>query len=503
MTLSLPETADLPTTHEGLDGLFIDGAFVPSAGRTRVECVNPGTGAVWTSVEAAEAADVDRAVKAAHVAFTSGPWSSMNGTERGRLLFELARRIDEEREGLARIDSTDNGKPISQARMDAVNAANWFRYFAGAADKLSGEHLPLTGDEWAYTVAQPLGVVAAIIPWNSPLLIAAWKLAPALAVGNTVVLKPSELAPASCLRLASLLERAGFPPGVVNVVPGHGATAGTALISHELVAKVSFTGSEATGKRIAATAAGEMKRVTLECGGKAPFIVFSDADIAGAVEKSVAGMFVNAGQQCTVASRVLVQRDRYEEFVDRYVELAGKLRVGDPSDPATEVGAIICLGQLERIEGFLRTALQEGADCLLGGERFEPDDPRVRGGYYVAPTVLTNVSTESSVWQDEIFGPVVVLRPFDSEAEAVELANGVRYGLTAGVWTGDAGRAHRIAARIDAGLVWVNTYRRLAPSLPYGGFKASGVGRENGLQVLNEYVQTKSVVVDSSAPEGT
>jgi acyl-CoA reductase-like NAD-dependent aldehyde dehydrogenase len=502
MTLSRAETADLPTTHEDFDGLFIDGAFVPSAGNGRIESVNPATGAVWTSVEAAEGPDVDRAVNAAHAAFTSGPWPAMNATERGRLLLELARLIDEEREELARVDSTDNGKPISQARMDVVNAANWFRYFAGAADKLSGEHLPLSGDEWAYTVAQPLGVVAAIIPWNSPLLIAAWKLAPALAVGNTVVLKPSELASVSCLRLAALLARAGFPPGVVNVVPGHGPTAGAALVSHELVAKVSFTGSEATGKRIGAAAAGEMKRVTLECGGKAPFIVFSDADIVGAVEKSVAGMFVNAGQQCTVASRVLVQRDRYDEFVERYVELAARLRVGDPSDPLTEVGAIVSPGQLERIEGFLRTSRREGADCELGGGRFEPVDERLRGGYYMAPTVLTNVGTESGLWQDEIFGPVVVLRPFDSEAEAVALANGVRYGLTAGVWTSDAGRAHRVAARIDAGLVWVNTYRRLGPSLPYGGFKASGIGRENGLQVLTDYVQTKSVVIDSSAREG-
>ncbi|MEA2278529.1 MAG: (Z)-2-((N-methylformamido)methylene)-5-hydroxybutyrolactone dehydrogenase [Solirubrobacteraceae bacterium] len=492
------DTGKVSTTSSDFDGLYIDGAFTPPIEGTRIDSVNPATGEVWTSVAAAEAADVDRAVQAAHTAFTSGPWSRTTPTERGRALAELGRLIDEAADELADIDSTDNGKPITQARMDVANAANWLRYFAGAADKLSGEYLPLSSSDWAYTMPQPLGVVGAIIPWNSPLLIAAWKLGPALATGNTVVLKPSEHAPASCLRLAALVEQAGFPAGVVNVVPGYGATAGDALVSHELVAKISFTGSERTARGIGAIAAQHFKRLTTECGGKAPFLVFSDADLPRAVEKAVGGMFVNAGQQCTVASRVLVQQARYDEFLERYVERAAALKVGDPADPATEVGAIVSTRQLERIEHYLSVAREEGADFHLGGGRHHPDADRLADGYYVQPTVLSGVRPESPVCQDEIFGPVVTVQPFSTEDEAVALANGVRYGLVAGVWTGDVGRAHRVAARLDAGVVWVNTYRRLHPSLPYGGFKTSGIGRENGLDALREYTQVKSVVVDTT-----
>ncbi|WP_214367685.1 aldehyde dehydrogenase family protein [Pseudonocardia sp. H11422] len=481
--------------------LYIDGEFVPPVGDTQIESIDPATGRVWAAVAAAGEPDVERAATAAHTAFTTGPWPGMTGTERGRLLTELARLIDDDADELARIDSTDNGKPLGHARADAAGAAAWLRYFAGAADKIQGDYIHLSESDWAYTVPQPLGAVAAIIPWNSPVLTAAWKLGPALAAGNTVVLKPSELAPASCLRLAELVDKAGFPPGVINVVPGYGSTAGAALVAHERVAKISFTGSERTAQGIGAVAAHTSKRITTECGGKAPFIVFADADLSAAVDKAVGGGFVNAGQQCTVASRVLVQDECFSEFVDRYVRRAGTLRVGDPADPATEVGAIVSARQQERIEHYIGVARREGAEFRLGGDRHQPGDPRLAGGYFMQPTVLTGVDPASSVCQDEIFGPVVTIAPFSDEDHAVTLANDVRYGLVSGVWTRDIGRAHRVASRLDAGVVWINTYRRLHPAIPYGGFKMSGNGRENGLDALLAYTEQKSVIVDTT-PSG-
>jgi aldehyde dehydrogenase (NAD+) len=483
-------------TLSRFDELYIDGQFIAPVRGGRIESVDPSTGEVWATVGAAGAADVDRAVAAADRAFRSPDWRGLTAAQRGRLLARLADLLERDLDELAAIESRDNGKPISNARMDVANAAVWFRYYAGAADKLSGEQLPIAETTYAYTVRVPLGVVAAIIPWNSPLPIMSWKLAPALAAGNTVVLKPSELAGASCLKAAALFTEAGFPAGVVNILPGYGEPAGVALISHPLVAKISFTGSDRTGQAVGQVAARRFVPITAECGGKAPFVVFSDADIDEAVEKAVGGMFVNAGQQCTVASRVLVQQDRYEEFVAAYVARVSALRVGDPADPATEVGAIVSAGQLERIEGFLKLAHDEGVRILLGGNTLTPADERLRGGYFVEPTVLADVSVDSALYQDEIFGPVVILASFSNEDEAVRLANGVRYGLVAGVFTSDARRAHRVAARLDAGLIWLNTYRQLHPSLPYGGFKMSGLGRENGLEALRAYTEVKSIVVE-------
>jgi aldehyde dehydrogenase (NAD+) len=304
----------------------------------------------------------------------------------------------------------------------------------------------------------------------------------------------------SCLRLAELIDKAGFPRGVINVVPGDGASAGAALVAHDDVAKISFTGSDRTAATVGAVAAKTAKRITTECGGKAPLLIFADAYLPDAVEKAVGGGFVNAGQQCTVASRVLVQDSCFEEFVERYVQRAAALRVGNPADPATEVGAIVSEGQQRRIEQYLALARREGAEFLLGGGRHLPEDPRLAGGYFVQPTVLTGVDPSSAVCKDEIFGPVVAIESFRDEDEAVALANSVRYGLVSGVWTRDVGRAHRVASRVEAGLVWVNTYRRLHPSIPYGGVKTSGNGRENGLEALSAYTETKSVVVDLTSP---
>lgn len=478
------------------DKLFIDGEFVAPVDGGYIDSVDPATGEIWARVAEASAVDVEKAVVAAHRAFRGEPWRSLTATQRGRQLAKLADLIERDLDELSVIESQDNGKPISNARADVANCANWFRYYAGAADKVSGEQLPISEATWAYTVRVPLGVVAAIIPWNSPLPILSWKLAPALAAGNSVVLKPSELAPASSLRVAALFAEAGFPPGVVNIVPGFGDPAGTALTSNPLVAKISFTGSDRTGRAVAQVAAQRFTRITTECGGKAPFVVFADADLKDAVEKAVGGMFVNAGQQCTVASRVLVEQSVYDEFVAAYVARVAALRVGDPADPATEVGAIVSEGQLDRIRGFLKLARDEGVTILLGGDTFTPPDARLRDGYYVEPTVLTDVAVDSSLYQDEIFGPVVILSSFSDEADAVRLANGVRYGLVAGVFTGDPKRAHRVAAQLDAGVIWLNTYRLLHPSLPYGGFKMSGVGRENGLEALRAYTELKSIVVE-------
>jgi acyl-CoA reductase-like NAD-dependent aldehyde dehydrogenase len=487
------------TTEFGtFDRLFIGGEFVAPVDGAKIASINPATGAVWADVASAAAEDIDRAVAAADRAFRSGPWRKMTGGERGRLMEEFARRVVADVDRLATIESTDNGKPITLCRGDVANVGVWLRYFAGLADKMHGERIPLSADDWAYTIPEPLGVVGAIVAWNSPLLLAAWKLGPALAAGNTVVLKPSELAPASSLRLAELARDAGLPPGVINVVPGFGPTAGEALVTHPSVAKLSFTGSDATGRRVAEAAGRGMKSVTLECGGKAPLIVFEDADIDEAAAKAVGGMFVNAGQQCTVASRVLVQRPIYDRFVDRYLESVRGVAYGDPADPKTLVGAIVSQKQLDKIRRALKIARDEGAEILAGGSERAPSDPRLANGYWIEPTVLAGVNPQSSVFQDEIFGPVVLIQPFADEDDAIELANSVRYGLVSGVFTRDIRRAHRVASRLEAGLVWVNTYRRLHPSLPYGGVKQSGLGREGGLDALRAYTRVKSVIVDGA-----
>lgn len=477
--------------------LFVGGEFVQPLDGSIVESVNPATGKVWATVAMGGVKDIDAAVAAARHSFCSGPWRKYSGSQRSRLLEDLARRIETDAEALAEIDSTDNGKPIALCRGDAANAALWFRYFAGLADKLNGERLALSSTDWAYTVPEPLGVVAAIIPWNSPVLLAAWKLAPALAAGNTVVLKPSEHASASCLRLAALIRDAGFPSGVVNVVPGLGHIAGEALAAHPDVAKISFTGSDATAKRIGSVAAQAFKSVTMECGGKAPLIVFADADPSDAAAKAVGGMFVNAGQQCTVAARVLVERRIHEDFRREYLRQVEQLGFGDPADPKNIAGAIVSAGQRDRVNRYLDIATSEGGRFLVGGPGYVPRDPRLKDGYWVQPTVIEGIGQTSQVCQDEIFGPVAMLQAFDDEDEAIEMANATRYGLTSGVFTNDIRRAHRVAARIEAGIVWINTYRRLGPGLPYGGVKSSGIGREGGSDALRAYTKIKSIIVDA------
>jgi aldehyde dehydrogenase (NAD+) len=378
-----------------------------------------------------------------------------------------------------------------------LRAADWFTFFAGAADKIRGAQVPVGESAHAYTRRQPVGVVGAILPWNSPISLSSWKLAPALAAGNTVVLKPAELTPASAMELARLVAEAGFPAGVVNVVPGFGPVAGAALAAHPGVDKISFTGEHRTAQRIMAAAAGNLKRVSFECGGKSPYLVFADADLDRALTVAVHSAFRSTGQSCSLASRVFVQRPVYEEFAVALAQRASRIRVGRPLDPATHIGPHTSAEQLAKTNSYIDYGRAAGFRLLCGGGRPNGFDR----GYYVEPTVFADVTNDSRLGQEEVFGPVLSVLPFDTEDEAVAMANDTRYGLVGGLWTSDVARAHRVAARIEAGLVSVNTFRPILPSLPYGGFKYSGIGRENGLEVLDEYTETKAVYVDLSTTE--
>ncbi len=476
--------------------LFIGGEWVAPRAGGMIRSIDPSTEQVWAHVAEAGAEDIDDAVAAARAALR-GPWSGCAPTRRGELLARLAGLLRRDARRLAEIETRDNGKPLRDTEGEVLRAADWLTFFAGAADKLNGDQIPYRADALAYTRREPVGVVAAILPWNSPISLASWKLGPALATGNTVILKPAEQTPASMIEIGRLVAEAGFPAGVVNVVPGYGATAGAALAAHPGVNKISFTGHHGTASKIMRAAAGNLKRCTFECGGKSPYIVFADADFDRAVSVAIHSAFRSTGQSCSLASRIMVERPLYDRFVAAVVERAGRIRVGMPTDPATHIGPHTSAEQLAKTQSYIELGRESGAQLMAGGGR----PAHLDRGYFIEPTVFANVDNRSRLAQEEVFGPVLALMAFDGEDEAVELANDTDYGLVGGLWTSDVSRAHRVAARIETGLVSVNTFRPVHFMLPYGGFKMSGFGRENGFDAMREFTETKTVVVDlSTAP---
>jgi aldehyde dehydrogenase (NAD+) len=491
-TLRASETENTVTSELKKYGMFIGGEWVEPASGEYFESDNPYTGQPWALIPRGNAQDVDRAVQAAHSAFNSPEWRSLTASKRGALLRALGDVLGKHALRLAEIEVRDNGKLLAEMSQQTEYLRQWYYYFGGLADKIEGAVLPIDKpDNFTYTQYEPIGVVAAIVPWNSPLFLAAWKIAPALAAGNTVVIKPSEFTSASTLEFARVFEEAGFPPGVLNVVTGFGAEAGASLVDHPLVAKVAFTGSEATGKRIYANAASGLKRVSLELGGKSANIVFKDAHIGNAVKGVVSGIFAACGQTCVAGSRLLVERSMHDEFVAKLVELTRAATLGDPMQPATQLGPVTNRPQLAKILDYIGIAKQEGAQAVIGGKR--PTDAALQAGWFVEPTIFTSVSNSMRVAREEIFGPVLSVIPFADEEEAVAIANDSTYGLAAGLWTSDLRRALRLPSRLQVGTVWVNTYRAMSFMAPFGGYKQSGIGKESGQDMIKDYLQKKTV----------
>jgi phenylacetaldehyde dehydrogenase len=471
--------------------MLIGGQWVDAVSGKTFETYNPATGEVLAHVAEADAADVDRAVKAARQAFESGPWPEMSPSKRGRLLWKLGDLIQQNLEELAELETLDNGKPIFFSRLvDVPSAAESFRYMAGWATKVEGNTIPISmpgAKYFAYTLREPVGVVGQIIPWNFPLMMAAWKMGPALAVGCTVILKPAEQTPLTALRLGELAMEAGFPAGVINIVPGFGETAGAALAAHPDVDKIAFTGSTEVGKLILKAAAGNLKKVSLELGGKSPNIVFQDADLKAAIPGSSNAIFFNQGQCCTAGSRLFVHKSIFDEVIEGVARAARKFRIGPGMESSTNMGPLVSQEQLERVCGYLEAGSAEGAKAVVGGGK------RSGPGYFVDPTILVDVKPEMKVVREEIFGPVVTAIPFDEPEEVVNFANSTEYGLASAVWTRDISKAHQVAARLRAGTVWINCYNVFDPALPFGGYKQSGWGREMGHEALELYTETKSV----------
>lgn len=475
--------------------MLIDGAWRDASDGATFDSVNPFTGRAWATVPSATEQDVDDAVRSARRAFEEGPWASSTPLQRATLLRKFGDLIRANADELARIQVLENGKLIREVGGQTLALANHCYFFAGVAESPLGETLASSVPNMqVYTVREPIGVVAAITPWNSPLALLLWKLCPALAAGNTVVVKPSEITPVSTLVLVRLLGEAGFPDGVVNVVTGAGA-AGAALAAHPDADKIAFTGSTAVGKQIAATAAQRLARVSLELGGKSPNIVFPDADLPNAVNGVISGIFAATGQTCMAGSRVLVHRDIYDRFCAALVEKTESIKIGDPMDPATEMGTVASRAQYEKVLHYIDVAKEDGATLATGGGR--PDDPRLADGLFVRPTVFTGVHNQMRIAREEVFGPVAVVIPFADEDEAVAIANDTNFGLAAGVWTNDLARAHRMVRRLRAGSVWVNNYRKTNHVAPFGGFKESGIGRENGFHAIEEYTEVKTVWIDT------
>ena len=475
--------------------LFIDGRFVDAVDGATLDVINPFDGSVLAQVAEAKTADVDLAVAAAARAFPA--WSRVPAAQRGALLGKLADAIEAHADELAVLEARDTGHPIRDTRgLDVPRTAATFRYFAGLADKVQGSVIPVDAGFLNYVQRAPLGVVGQVVPWNFPLMFTSWKIGPALAAGNTVMLKPAEITPLTTLKIAELIQSVGIPPGVVNVVPGYGHIAGQHLAEHPDVHKIAFTGSTATGRRIVQASAGNLKRVQLELGGKGANVVFEDANLAAAVNGSAFAIFHNQGQACIAGSRLLLQESIAEEFLERFIKLAASIRLGDPLDPATEMGPLTSLRQQQSVLSYCGIAREQGGQILLGGA--VPPDAALARGYFVQPTIV-RAGPQDRVCQEEVFGPFVTVTTFKDEAEAEQLANATSYGLGAGLWTSNLQRAHRFAAVLRAGMVWVNCYKRVNPGSPFGGVGASGYGREMGFEAMHDYTEAKSIWINYDA----
>ncbi len=473
--------------------LFIGGEWVESASQKTFETINPATGELLARVARANAEDVERAVEAAWEAFQS--WRQTDAAWRGKVLFEISQKIREHSEELALLDTLDSGKPITEARLDAYLAAECFEYYGGAATKLEGKTVPVFGDRLDYVLREPLGVVGQIIPWNFPLLMAAWKLAPALAAGNCSILKPAEQTPLSALRLAALSADI-VPKGVFNVLTGYGPEVGAPLVKHPKVRKVAFTGSTEVGRKIMAMAADHVADVTLELGGKSPQIVFPDAHLEAALEGVLLGIFYNAGQQCSAGSRLFLHEEIYDEFIERLLQRAQAIRVGDPQKPETQMGSLVSKEQQKRVLEYIELGIKEGARLLCGGK--VPQDAELQRGCFVLPTIFTDVDNEMKIAQEEIFGPVLSVIKWNDYEKMISQANGVEYGLCAGIWTKNIHVAHKTAQRLEAGYIWVNQYDVFPYGAPFGGYKQSGFGRELAFDTLYHYTQLKNINIDLS-----
>jgi len=475
--------------------LFIDGEFVDSEARSRIPVLNPHDNSVITEVSEAQKADVDRAVAAARKAFPA--WAKMAAMDRGRLLLKLADAIEANAEELARLESMDTGHPLRDTRgLDVARTAVTFRYFGGMADKLQGSVVPVEAGFLNYVLREPVGVVGQIVPWNFPLMFTSWKMGPALAAGNTVVMKPAELTPLSTLRIAELAKQVGFPKGVINIVPGYGTLAGQHLAEHPDVDKIAFTGSTAVGRKIVQASASNLKRVQLELGGKGANIVFDDANLKAAIGGSAFAIFHNQGQACIAGSRLILHEKIADQFLDGFLQLARSIRLGNPMEPSTEMGPLTSQQHRDRVIGYCKIAREQGGEILLGGKPPERDD--LARGCYVEPTVVRAKPTDR-VSQEEVFGPFVTVTTFRDDEEVIGIANCTEYGLGGGLWTSNLQRAHRVAAAMRSGMVWINCYKRVNPGSPFGGIGKSGYGREMGFEAMHDYTEAKSVWVNVDA----
>lgn len=476
--------------------MYIGGEWVEPADGRYFETVDPFTAKPWALVPRGGAEDADRAVQAAHKAFRDGPWGRMHPSERGKILYRFGQLIEEHADALAEIEVRDNGRLLAEMRHQIRYVPNWYYYNAGLADKLEGVVHPCDKPALSFSRPEPLGVCVGIVPWNAPTLLLSLKAAPALAAGNTLIIKPAEHTSATALKLMELVEKAGFPPGVFNVVTGYGKEVGEPLVTHPLVRHVAFTGSTATGSHLYSLAARDVKRVSLELGGKSPNIVFADADLDNAVRGVVGGIFGATGQTCIAGSRLLVERRVHDAFMEKLVAFTRSARVGDPRRLETQIGPIANRMQYDKVLGYIDIARSEGAELAHGGGR--PDLDECREGFFIEPTIFTGVNNSMRIAREEVFGPVLSAIAFDDAEEALTIANDSEFGLAAGVWTSDMKRALRMSERLEAGSVWINTYRDISYTTPFGGYKKSGLGRENGVEGIREYLQTKAVWISTA-----